>query len=71
MNDMPPEPEPSFPGALADALAGLIDTMRPVLETVEGYKVDLLDRGYSVAIAEKMACEFHRLIIANLIKGIS
>jgi hypothetical protein len=50
-----PDPEDAI-----SAFAGLVTAYAAIAEIVDGYRANLLTRGYSDSAAEAMTVEFHR-----------
>ncbi len=51
---------------LATGIARLREVMAPLDEAVAGYRKQLEEQGWSPTVAEAMAPEFHRVLMANI-----
>lgn len=55
---------------LAEAMASMTEMLGPVMEAVDGYKAEAERRGYSPTVAEAMALDFHRMVIAQMVSAL-
>lgn len=55
----------------AQGLVSMAETLRPLLDAVDGHRNEALARGYSPTAAEQMALVYHQLLIAQLVAGAS
>ena len=60
-------PAPEFVAALMSLATSVL---APVNEAIDGYRADLLRRGYSPPAAEQMAVEYHNLLFAQLMHAL-
>jgi hypothetical protein len=54
---------------LAEGIAQLREMLAPIDEAAVGYRKHLEEQGWSPTIAEHMAFEFHRTLMANAMGG--
>ena len=54
---------------LAQAIAGIKQVLAPIDEATSGYRTQLEAAGWSSHAAEKMALEFHRMLMAQVNGG--
>jgi hypothetical protein len=54
---------------LASALAQLGETLVPVLEAVEGYRVARIADGYDDTQARSMAADYHRIVMQAVMRA--
>lgn len=54
---------------LAEAIAGIKQVLAPIDEATSGYRKQLEAAGWSSYAAEKMALEFHRMLMAQVNGG--
>lgn len=52
---------------VATALATFGAAIEPVKEAVQGYRDDLIARGFSPTAAETMSMEYHRLLFQKML----
>lgn len=50
-----------------EGLSKVMDGMDRITEAVSGYKIKLINKGFSEGAAEEMAKQFHALIIQTLV----
>jgi hypothetical protein len=51
------------PDSVAAQMLALLDALKQIGETVDGYRQSCIDRGYSPTAAEKMAMDVHSELI--------
>lgn len=51
---------------LAAELARMNDLLLPIVEAVAGYKQTCIGAGFSPAVAEQMALDYHRMMLAQI-----
>jgi hypothetical protein len=54
---------------IAKGIAQLRELLAPIDEAVSGYRKQLEESGWSPTVAEAMALEFHRMLMANVTAG--
>ena len=56
------------PSETTEMFIQLMENLTPVKDTVDGYRADATQRGYSPTAAEAMALDLHRALIATIFK---
>lgn len=54
---------------LIEALAGVAENMRALLDLVDGHRAQCIERGYSPTAAEAMAMDVHHNLVAAAFAG--
>jgi hypothetical protein len=63
--------DPSVEAAVAEAIANVRDMFAPVREATTGYRSQLITEGITSTEADRMAADFHHMLMTIVTKGIN